>query len=155
MNESTQDDLQEGTKSNKCPQCKSKGRLVNTQIVKAMLAISLHAVRPMRYYFCESEGCPVVYFAEESQQWFGEEELRERVYQKHPDDQDILICYCFCHTARSIRDEWQQSGKSTVIETITVGTQTGECACDIRNPQATCCLGNVRQFVQRMMRDKN
>jgi hypothetical protein len=126
---------------------------VDTQVVKAMLRVSLHAIRPTRYYFCQTEQCPVVYFAEDGQQLFVEDELRERVYQKHPHEEDVLICYCFRHTPGSIRAEWRQTGQSSVIETITAGTQAGECACDIRNPQATCCLGNVRQFVQQMQRE--
>ncbi|MCC6455995.1 MAG: hypothetical protein IT328_13665 [Caldilineaceae bacterium] len=136
-----------------CPQCGHKGRAVDTQVVKAMLRGSLHAIRPASYHFCQTEQCPVVYFAEDGQQFFVEDELRERVYQKHTQEEDVLICYCFRHTPGSIRDEWRQTGQSSVIETITAGTQAGACACDIRNPQATCCLGNVRQFVQQMQRE--
>ena len=137
-----------------CPRCGQTGRPVDTQTVKAMLATTLHAIRPTHYHFCQTVGCPIVYFAEDGQQSFVEEELRERVVQKHPDDEDMLLCYCFRHTPRSIRHEWAQTGHSTVVETITVGTQTGQCACEFRNPQGTCCLGNVRRFVQQMMRDK-
>jgi hypothetical protein len=137
-----------------CPQCRQQGRLVDTQTVKAMLRVSLHALRSNSYYFCRTEGCDVVYFAADGEQIFAEGELRERVYQKHPHDEVILICYCFQHTPRSIRDEWRQTGESTVFDTITAGTQTGHCACDIRNPQGACCLGNVRRFVQQMMQGK-
>lgn len=133
-----------------CPQCGQKGRRVDTQTVKAMLARSLYAIRSTDYYFCSTVGCSVVYFAADGEQTFGEDELRERVYQKHPDDEEVLICYCFRHTPRSIGEQWQQTGQSAVIETITVGTQTGQCACDIRNPQGTCCLGNVRQLVRQI-----
>lgn len=134
-----------------CPHCGQKGRHVDTQTVKAMLVTSLYAIRPTHYYFCQTVDCPVVYFAEDGQQSFTEEELRERVYQKHPEDVEVLLCYCFRHTRRSIRNQWEQTGHTTVVETVTVGTQTGQCACDIRNPQGSCCLGNVRQFVQRMV----
>jgi hypothetical protein len=134
----------------KCPQCGQKGRGVDTQTVKAMLALTLHKIRATHYYFCSTAECSVVYFSADGEQTFGEDELRERVYQKHPDDEEVLICYCFCYTPRSIREQWQKTGQSTVIETITVGTQTGQCACDIRNPQGVCCLGNVRQLVRQM-----
>ena len=138
-----------------CPQCGQLecgqvGRPVDTQTVKAMLAISLHAIHPAPYYFCPTTTCAVVYFTEPGDSYFREDDLRERVYQKHPHDDDSLICYCFGHTLRSIRDEWQQTGKSTVLATITAGTRTWQCACDIRNPQGTCCLGNVSKFVQQL-----
>jgi hypothetical protein len=134
----------------KCPQCGQSGRAIDTQTVKAMLAVSLHAIRPIPYYFCPTERCAVVYFTQDGEQSFGEEEVRERVYQKHPHNDEVLICYCFGHSVGSIREEWRQTGQSTVVETVTVGTQTGQCACDLRNPQSTCCLGNLRRFVEQM-----
>lgn len=133
-----------------CPHCGNKGRDIDTQTVKAMLAIPLYVVRAGRYFFCPTAACPIVYFFEDGAQSFGEEELRERVYQKHPTDEDVLVCYCFRHTLGEIRAEWQQTGQSTVTETITKGTQTDQCACDIRNPQGSCCLGNVRRVVRQM-----
>src|SRR3954466_5088358 len=147
-----QEDVRDMKKGKYCPQCSRKGHLVDTQIVKAMLTVSLEAIRPTRYYFCASEGCVVVYFAEDGAHYFVEEELRERVYQKHPHEEETPICYCFHHTLGSIRRQWRESGESSVVATITVGTQSGQCACDIRNPQASCCLGNVRAFVQQMMK---
>ena len=136
--------------SKPCPHCGQPGRSVELQTVKAMLAVSLELVRAAHYNFCSTATCPVVYFADEGEQCFGEADIRERVYQKHPDDDDVMICYCFRHTLRSIRDEWQQTGKSSVLPAITAGTQSGYCACDLRNPQGTCCLGNVRKFVQQL-----
>jgi hypothetical protein len=120
-----------------------------------MLAVSLVAIRPTRYYFCQTQECPIVYFAEDGEQSFSEEELRERVYQKHPHDEESTICYCFGHTLGSIRREWRETGQSTVVAAITLGTQSGQCACDIRNPQANCCLGNVRGFVKQMIQAKD
>jgi hypothetical protein len=120
-----------------------------------MLALSLHVIRPTSYYFCPTEQCAVVYFTQDGEQSFREEELRERVYQKHPHDDEALICYCFRHTLGSIREEWRQRGQSTVVETVTAGTQIGQCACDLRNPQSTCCLGNLRRFVEQMKRERH
>jgi hypothetical protein len=152
-------DLLEGAQDTKkdkhCPRCGHKGRLVDTQTVKAMLAVSLEAIRPTRYYFCASADCALVYFTEDGAHYFVEEELRDRVYQKHPQEEETLICYCFYHTLGSIRKQWRDSGESTVVAAITVGTQRGQCACDIRNPQASCCLGNVRAFVRQMIQTQD
>ncbi len=130
-----------------CPTCGQKGQLVATQTVQAMLAISLEAIRPGLYYFCRTTDCPVVYFSETGQV-FHESHLRERVFQKHPHDYQIFVCYCFRHTPGTIREEWEQTGRSTVVQRITAGIQQGQCACEIRNPQGTCCLGNVSQVVK-------
>jgi hypothetical protein len=75
--------------------------------------------------------------------------LRETVYQKHLNDDNTLVCYCFRHTLSSIRDEIILTGQSTVLEQIEAGIQAGQCGCDIRNPQGSCCLGNVRVLVDQ------
>ncbi|NOX62026.1 MAG: hypothetical protein GXP42_08780 [Chloroflexi bacterium] len=133
-----------------CPACGEKGKRVDTQIVKAMLAISLEAVRGGAYRFCRTERCPVVYFSVDGVQTFGEADLRERVHQKHPFDEDVFVCYCFRHTPGDIRVELQATGESTVVERINAGIRAGKCACDIRNPQGDCCLGNVIKVVKRL-----
>jgi hypothetical protein len=38
-----------------------------------------------------------------------------------------------------------------LIEEIKAGIKTGQCACDIRNPQGSCCLGNVSAVVKRFI----
>jgi hypothetical protein len=74
--------------------------------------------------------------------------VRERVYQKEPDSEDVFVCYCFRHTPGSIRAELITTGESTVVEVINTGIHAGQCACDIRNPQGACCLGNVSAVVK-------
>ena len=133
-----------------CPICSQKGKGVDTQTVKAMLDISLHAIRHSGYGFCRTEDCPVVYFSLDGEQTLDETDLRLLVHQKHPDDDEVYVCYCFRHTPGSIQAELVETGQSTVVETVTRGTQNDECACEIRNPQGNCCLGNVRAAVKRV-----
>jgi hypothetical protein len=132
-----------------CPVCGQKGKGVDTLTVKAMLAVSLHAIHPVGYGFCRTEDCLVIYFSLDGEQTMGETDLRELIHQKHPNDDDVYVCYCFRHTPGSIRAELSKTGQSTVVETVTRGTQTDQCACEIRNPQGSCCLGNVRAAVKR------
>jgi len=134
--------------SEACPTNGVVGKKVDTQIVKAMLSIPLNILTAESYRFCVDPDCPTVYYSEDEQQVFAEADLRERVYQKHADDEKISICYCFQHTVGSIRNEIAKSGKSTVVAEITAGIKAGQCACDIRNPQGDCCLGNVRAFIK-------
>jgi len=107
-------------------------------------------VRGERYLFCRSPGCPVVYFSPEDGHTFTEASLRELVHQKHPGDPGVFVCYCFRHTPGTIAAELAQTGATSVVESITAGIQAGRCACDIRNPQGSCCLGNVRAVVQSL-----
>ena len=132
-----------------CPVCGKRGKGVDTLTVKAMLDCSLHAIRPSGYGFCRSQDCPVVYFSRDGEQTLVETDLRVLVHQKHPSEDSVFVCYCFRHTPGSIRAEVQKTGQSTVVETVTHGTQTNQCACEIRNPQGSCCLGNVRAAVKQ------
>lgn len=137
-----------------CPACGKKGKQVGRETVKAMLAVSLHEIRPdSTYRFCASEDCPIVYFANDCEQTLTEGDLRERVHQKHPDNDDVFVCYCFRHTPGSIRAELLATGQSTVVETITQGTKLHQCACELRNPQGSCCLGNVGAAVKRVRQE--
>lgn len=137
----------------RCPTNQQRGRYVSQLTLKAMLAVPLTGVSEADYFFCRATNCPIVYFRADGQQIFEVSQLRERVYQKCPDSDSVFVCYCFRHTVGSVRAELRQTGMSTVFEQITAGIQTGQCACDIRNPQGECCLGNVRRLVQRFKSD--
>jgi len=131
-----------------CPTNGVVGKRVDTQIVKAMLSVPLNILIDTPYRFCAEPDCPTVYYSEDGTQAFGEEMLRERVFQKHAEDESVFICYCFQHSVGSIGREIAERGKSTAVKKITAGIQAGQCACDIRNPQGSCCLGNVRHFIK-------
>lgn len=131
-----------------CPTNQQIGKPVDSLTVKALLAVPLTQLPRAEYHFCRAVDCPTVYYSTDGAVHFSETDLRERVYQKHPPDDDVFVCYCFRHTIGSIRHEMEKTGASTVIASITAGIQAGQCACDIRNPQGSCCLGNVRAVVQ-------
>lgn len=133
-----------------CPACGKKGHTVDGATVKSMLAVSLRHVRDTPYRFCASSDCDVVYYSDDGTQTFTTHQVRERVYQKEPGADDVLICYCFQHTPGDIRQHVAQSTQATLIDDINAGIQVGQCACDWRNPQGNCCLGNVRQFVKHL-----
>ena len=126
-----------------CPTCGERGKPVQGQTVKSLLAISLRAVQDVQYFFCRTRDCPVVYYSENSQQHFTTSELRERVYQKEPDAPQVLVCYCFDYRASTLGAA-SASVREQIIAEINAGIQAGQCACDLRNPQGSCCLGNVR-----------
>lgn len=136
-----------------CPSCGKKGKSVDTGTVKALLSVSLHAVSEISpYRFCRTADCPVVYY-DETGGTFTEAQVRERVHQKNPTATDVFVCYCYRHTPDSIRDELAATGETTVIATVTAGTKAGTCACDIRNPQGSCCLGNLGKVVIKIKAD--
>lgn len=139
--------------SETCSTCQTKGRAVNTQTIKAMLAVSLTTLRASSYHFCHTPDCPVVYFATDGQQIFRKHDLRERVYQKHESNDAVWVCYCFRHSLDTIRADLATTGVSTVVDQIKAGIAAEQCACDIRNPQGDCCLGNVLALLKRLKTD--
>ena len=132
-----------------CPECGSTGKLVQGQTLKAMLSVSLREVRGARYLFCQTPACPVVYFSEDGKQTFTAEQVRERVYQKEPEARDVFVCYCFRHRAGKLRSASPEE-RTAILEDINTGINAGQCACDLRNPQGSCCLGNVRAMIKRL-----
>jgi hypothetical protein len=107
----------------------------------------LHEVLDVAYWFCRTPTCPVVYFSPDVEQTFTTEQVRERVYQKEPEAAAVLVCYCFQHTAGAIRAASPEA-RAALVDEINAGITAGQCACDIRNPQGSCCLGNVRGLIK-------
>lgn len=141
----------ENAKDAVCPSCKQKGKPVDALTVKAMLSVPLTQLRNVPYLFCKTEHCPVVYYSADGEQGFSENALREKVYQKHTEDEEAFVCFCFRHTPAGIRKEIETTGKSTAVDAITAGIKAGQCACEVRNPEGSCCLGNVRQAVKKIL----
>jgi hypothetical protein len=137
-----------------CPTNQVVGHSVDTLTLKALLAVPLTHLTQRDYYFCPAADCPTVYYSGDGQQLFDETELREKVYQKHSADDETVICYCFRHTVGDLRAELDRTSLGTVPDQITAGIRAGQCACDLRNPEGRCCLGNVRQAIERLARER-
>ena len=131
-----------------CPECNQKGKVVQGQTVKALLSVSLRSIQNTDYYFCRTQSCPVVYYSADSKSVFTTSQLRERVYQKEPSVDDVFVCYCFKHTVSEIRNASPEA-RVTMVNDINAGIQANQCACDLRNPQGSCCLGNVRGLMKQ------
>lgn len=136
-----------------CPTNHQVGKALDSLTLKAMLAVPLTALRSTEYLFCPDPQCATVYYSADGTQLFDEITLRDQVYQKHPREDEVLVCYCFRHTIGSIWAELRATGMSTVVDSINKGIQEGKCACDIRNPQGSCCLGNVRALIKQLRRE--
>ena len=70
------------------------------------------------------------------------------MFQKEPAG-GRTVCYCLAVDEDTIRRETEASGRSASAERITALVQAERCACEVRNPQGTCCLGNVTDIAKR------
>ena len=136
-----------------CPVCSQAGRPVSSVTLHSLLIpealVSLS--EDSDYRFCATRTCPVVYFGSDGQT-FETGRLRVPVWQK-TDDPNVPVCYCFGWTEARIRSEYRQAGKMTAVTSISSRVKAGDCACEVNNPQGSCCLGNVSQVVKRVSTD--
>lgn len=130
-----------------CPACGERGKAVEVITVKAMLGVSLREIRASAYRFCRTRSCPVVYFSIDGSQTFEVGQVRERVFQKEPEAEDVNICYCFQHTVGEMMRA-DEGLRTSIVRDIEEGIAAGQCGCEVRNPQGSCCLGNVRGLVK-------
>ena len=133
------------------PLCRHSGKPVPRQTVKSLLAVSLRSVAEADYHFCRTRRCPVVYFASAAGAPYTTADIRELVYQKEPERDDVFVCYCFRHTMSELREASAAAATRLMLD-ITNGIQAGQCACELRNPQGSCCLGNVRASSTQLSR---
>ena len=63
--------------------------------------------------------------------------------------QDLLDEFhmqCFKYTAYEIRQA-DPDTRQSIINEIKAGIKANQCACDLRNPQGSCCLGNIQRLI--------
>jgi hypothetical protein len=114
--------------------------------LKAMLRpAALMRLSAVEHRFCPAPDCPVVYFGHD--EVFERDEIVVPIFQKEPAG-ERTVCYCFAVSERGIRTELIRTGRSLASERIGALVKADRCACEVRNPQGTCCLGNVAAAVE-------
>lgn len=137
--------------TNPCPECGQPGKPVETKTLKQMMQPwRLELVNKPGFLFCRSADCNVVYFHPEGD-CLRKPDVRVRVGLKETQD-PVPLCYCFGFTEAMAVEEIRDTGKCTIPQRITAEVKAGNCACEIRNPQGSCCLGNVTAAVKRAMK---
>ena len=127
-----------------CPSCGETGTRIDPVTLEALLSSeSLGRGLPESPRFCANAACQVVYFDNEAKIVFDERDLTIPVFAKHPGDENVPVCYCFGHTMRSIREGQARDGFRSVSTAITAEIRAGRCACEVKNPKGSCCLGDV------------
>lgn len=134
------------TERRMCPHSGTPGSPVDLNTVKVLLTErALQRISGAPYRFCPDRSCEVVYF-DRSGQVFAVQDLRVPVWQKQPFGAR-MICYCF---GENEADMLQESAPSQAAERVRAHIAAGRCACELRNPKGSCCLGDVIAAVKRV-----
>jgi hypothetical protein len=153
-----------------CPSCGTNGKRVSRATVDALLkdeyrtavavaenpcAGSQSDSRSCRkpvdeesgWRFCGSPECEVVYYAQGTGARFTKSQLRVPVGIKEKAGGRPL-CYCFGHSVATIEQELRTKGRSDALEDIRGKMKGPGCACEVKNPSGSCCLGTVRKAIE-------
>lgn len=134
-----------------CPRCGQPGQFVPTQTLKHQVKPEhLETVEAGAFNFCRTATCEVVYFSDTGI-FLTKADMRQRIGLKETED-PVPLCYCFRFTEKMVVEEIRATGKCTIPQCITAEVKAGNCACEIRNPQGSCCLGNVQAAVKKAMK---
>lgn len=128
-----------------CPDCGSPGKSVREETLKSLLTTAAMRRRNAgAALFCPNPACVVVYFGTAGR--FERGDIAVPVFQKDANG-NTPVCYCFGHTRDSILQELKKDG-SGPSASISQKVKDGLCACELRNPQGSCCLGNVARVIK-------
>ena len=111
--------------------------------------------REVQYYFCGEPDCSVVYFSNPARHGSGGDEtpvfeksdLSVKVFSKNKSE-DVNVCYCFDWTRKRITNQINTTGSSTAFDEISEEVKAGNCECERKNPEGTCCLGDIQSFLK-------
>ncbi len=138
-----------------CPVSGTISRTVQRRTLESLLKPGkIDSLQNVPYYYCKEPTCNVVYFSTEKAPYFTTEDLPVKVFAKDQGD-DVPVCYCFDWTRARIKQEIQQTGKSSAAAEITVEIKAENCYCGINNPKGQCCLGDVNAFVKKIKELQN
>ena len=92
------------------------------------------------YGFCPSPGCELVFAGADGTRFLAVDLRHPPAYKTgQPVD---LLCYCFDFPGSDFLSEKADAAVAYISDRI----RAGDCACDITNPSAGCCLGSIGAY---------
>lgn len=127
-----------------CPVCSAMAKSVSTLTVKSLVRDHTRVSAGSTYWFCRTPDCEVIYFSDKAV--FRKPDVKVRVGLKERED-PIPLCYCFGYEREDVRRELDLYGACTIPDRIKAEVQAGFCACEVKNPAGSCCLGDVNRAI--------
>jgi hypothetical protein len=134
----------------RCPVSGATGSSVDLVTLKALLTgAALRRLDGKAYRFCPDASCDLVYFDRQAGSIFGKDDLSVRVGLKETED-PVPLCYCFGFTVDDLRNHIASRGETDIPALITAEVKAGHCACEVKNPQGSCCLGDISRTMDAL-----
>jgi hypothetical protein len=129
-----------------CPVCAGRTLAVDLATIKALLKPeALGQLQMVTFRFCPEPACDTVYVSDTGQV-FRVHDVRVPVWQKlRPGDR--MLCYCFGETELDLHS---QIAAAAVLARVRAHIAERRCACDVRNPRGSCCLGDLTAAITRL-----
>lgn len=136
-----------------CPRCGQPGKPVSLLTLKHQVNLAhLATVEAGPFAFCRTPECPAVYFNAIGTVLTRDDVRQVPTVKRSANPQ---LCYCFGFDTEMARAEIRATGRCTVPERIAAEMKADRCACEIRNPQGSCCFANVTAAVKRELAAAN
>ena len=142
--------ISESNSSELCLSCNSKGKKVKIITLKSMLKPTILSTLNTNssHYFCSSKDCDVVYFNTDKKTYLTSD-IKVSVHQKD-NSFDSPICYCFGWTKEKIKQYVEKGLTSNPLNHIRENIKENRCGCEVNNPQGSCCLRNVTNYIKNL-----
>lgn len=129
-----------------CPACGETGRKVAALTLDHHVPGERRAALGNHVSFCLNPVCEVVYYNRDGQVIRSGNTVLPVTIKDGGDD--VYVCYCFGFTRGDLRKSLSDKGKTDIPDNIRQGVEAGNCECERKNPQGTCCLGNVTAAIK-------
>lgn len=137
--------------ANFCPLSFTKGkRLLRKTLANHVNPKFWRLIVEKGFFFCDETDCPIVYFSNEKQSYFGLDDLRSVVMHKMQiNTENRPVCYCKNVLESVIMEELlvKQCCDSLIdIQNFTEANTGKDCA--ITNPTGRCCGKQVKEILE-------
>lgn len=142
------------TTPQRCPSCARLG--IECAGPKKVLRITItHLVKPEFHkeippgetFFCAERECETVYYDAQGRE-IRKGQLSVEVWQKEAPG-DVPVCYCFGFSARDIMEDARRHSPPAIPRIVRDKIEAGLCACDVKNPKGSCCLGDIAFWLKQ------
>ena len=138
-----------------CPSSGTKGKKAGAVTLHSLVKDEFQGriVDDAEYFFCDAKSCDVVYFTTDGRT-ITKPQLKVEVGVKETAGERPL-CYCFGHSVATIKEELRTKGRSDALEDVRQKMKDPGCACEVKNPSGSCCLGAVGGGIETAKAERN